>query len=361
VARIFEDSADTYTTATASLKWDQVGDITVVSGISGMTNNCILMLAPGGQNPVVARKNLPSSYGTLVSGMRLRSSILPVSNYKIITSWWDTGNMNIALFGDSSGRITAWVGNNSDEPDLPHGTMIAQTPSGVLRPSTNIYLEWEVAFATSATGSITIRVNSQALITVSTVITGGFSATSNQFGIHAAGNDFWNGWYFDDIYVNDTSGSVNNGFSGDQQLLVRLPTGPGASTQWSIGGSSPAATNWQSVNEVPPDGDVTYVSAGSTGLVDLYTIAPLPVNVVSVTAAQMLLDSKTDASGLGAGATIAPVLGDGGIHTPNVGTAVSRNTDYNYVLQSYDINPLTGVAWTAADFNILQIGQKRVL
>jgi hypothetical protein len=128
--------------------------------------------------------------------------------------------------------------------------------------------------------------------------------------------------YFDDIYVNDTSGSTCNSFQGDLQGLAFLPSGMGQFTQWSIGGSAPAATNWQSVDDVAPDGDTTFVSAGS-----------------------------------GAGAKIAAVIGNG--TTTSTGTDFSLNTGYAYGLQYYGTNPLTATAWSLTDWPNIEVGQVR--
>jgi hypothetical protein len=361
MARIFHNTCgDDYDTAHAYLKWDQVGNIAVVSGISGMTGNCIRMFA-GGSNPVAARRNLPSNYSELIAGMRYRSPGLPVSNSKIFAAFWDTGNMQIALFTDSSGRITAWVGDNSDEPDVPHGTQIAATASGLIRPNTNCHIEYDIVFAHgSATGSLVIKVNSQIVASVASVVTANFSGTSNQFSIHSGSSDFWNGQYFDDIYVNSTADDgthKNMGFDGDQQVLLFLPTGVGQFTQMAIGGSIPAATNWQSVNSAIPNDGVTLVSAGSVGLKDTYALGNLPANVAAITCIASSLDIETDASGLGAGAQIAPMLGNGS--STITGASVSLNTDWNDTSQYWGQNPITSSAWQITDFPALEVGLTR--
>lgn len=66
-------------------------------------------------------------------------------------------------------------------------------------------------------------------------------------------------WWIDDVAVNDTSGSAQTSYPGEGSVVMARPNAAGDSTILVKGGSSPAATNWQSVNESPPDDGVTFV------------------------------------------------------------------------------------------------------
>lgn len=94
--------------------------------------------------------------------------------------------------------------------------------------------------------------------------------------------------FFTDIKVTDSTGASFNGYPGIGNVLLVRPTGAGESTQWTISGSSPAATNWQSVSEVPPDDAVTLVNEATLNNVDLYTVgttglsASATINAVAV-------------------------------------------------------------------------------
>lgn len=78
--------------------------------------------------------------------------------------------------------------------------------------------------------------------------------------------------FFTDMKVSDSTGSFYNSYPGTGNVLLVRPNGAGESTAWTIAGSSPAATNWQSVSEVPPNDAVTLVNEALLSDVDLYTV-----------------------------------------------------------------------------------------
>ena len=65
--------------------------------------------------------------------------------------------------------------------------------------------------------------------------------------------------FFDDIAINDDSGTFQNSFPGPGKIFLLKPSGDNSIT-WTKGGSSPAATNWEGVDDLPgtPDDGVTY-------------------------------------------------------------------------------------------------------
>jgi hypothetical protein len=79
--------------------------------------------------------------------------------------------------------------------------------------------------------------------------------------------------YFDDFKVNDDSGSEQNGYPGSGKVLLAVPNGNGETVQWTIGGSSAAATNWQGVTDAN-DGS-SYNSTATLSREDLYAVGSL--------------------------------------------------------------------------------------
>jgi hypothetical protein len=356
MARLFTDSCgDHYDWAHASWKWEVLGNGSIQQGRTG---KCIALgPAPFSGLDSFNRKNLPGSRGRLICGFRSRFPSLPSVGYEMVAAFWDMGTTQCTLYVDCGGRLSLWLGYS---PIAQSQTQVGGfTPACTVRNGTEVYLEMDVTFASDQTGAAAIRANGQELMSVSGVQTAMTAGGANQFSIHSGfGN--WGGHFVDDLYVNDAidDGTGNTGFDGDQDVYCLMPSGPGALTQWTIGGSSPAATNWQSVNESVPDDGATLVAAGEAGQIDLYAVESPVSDGASITAVQMVLATRTDGAGLGAGASIAPALGNGSA-SPTIGTPVFINTGYSYVLQSFGKNPLTGAAWTASDLAGLQIGAKR--
>ncbi|TAK89395.1 MAG: hypothetical protein EPO06_12090 [Burkholderiaceae bacterium] len=94
--------------------------------------------------------------------------------------------------------------------------------------------------------------------------------------------------YMDDIAVNDSTGGSQNTWPGAGSIVHCHPNAAGDSTQWTIGGSSAAGTNFGSVSEETPDDGVTLVKDGTLNHADMYGIdaTAIPprstVNVVAV-------------------------------------------------------------------------------
>jgi len=86
-------------------------------------------------------------------------------------------------------------------------------------------------------------------------------------------------WYFDDLAVNDDAGSAQNGYPGPGSIIIAFPTGAGSSNQWTTGAGRTAgsSSNYNQVDENPPDDGTTYIGSTTVNDVDMYTISPTPI------------------------------------------------------------------------------------
>lgn len=80
----------------------------------------------------------------------------------------------------------------------------------------------------------------------------------------------------DDLYVMDSSGSINNTWSGDLAVRTLFPSAAGSSTQWTV---SPSGANYAAVDETGGAG-VDYVYSNVVGNTDLYAMQDLPATGV---------------------------------------------------------------------------------
>lgn len=361
MARIFEDNCgDNYSDPFAQAVWsygrDENGNnsaIWTVTTTAGSTGNCLRLdpLASGGVATLI-RKNLPASYARAIAGVRFKASTLPDTGYNHICTLWDNAATILAVLAVSaSGALSVWRGGYP----ATGGTMVGTaTVSDLVQLGVMTHLSLDITLDNAGAGAFTLRANSKIVKTASSVTT---APNANGAAMLSAHSGHWTSHYFDDLYLNDTSGSDNTGFDGDVQCLYIPPVGAGRLSQQTIGGSAPAATRWQSVSQTIPDDDVTYVSAGTVGLKDTYKVAALPANVITIVCVTTVLDTKTDAGGLGAGATVRPLIGNG--VTESTGTSVSVNTSYADKFQAFGRNPITGIAWALADWTNIEIGHER--
>jgi hypothetical protein len=158
-----------------------------------------------------------------------------------------------------------------------------------------------------------------------------------------------NGAYHDDIWLNDTTGTLNNSWPGDVRIITQFPSGAGTSTQFTPSTGS----NWQCVDEAPLNGDTDYVSSSTVGHKDLYTVAALGVTPTSIKCVSpFALVKKADAGAreVGvrhlSGATEQTVASHSGL----------TSSTYQYVGGALETDPNTSAAWTLANVNAQQVG-----
>ena len=208
-----------------------------------------------------------------------------------------------------------------------------------------IYIELKV-LCNSSTGTATLKVNNSTVLTL--------TSQNTQAGGHAWHDivDFFfqgsatGSW--DDIYILDGSGSVNNDFLGPQKVLCMYPTGDSGSEQWT---TSTGATHYNLVNEQVEDADTTYVVNSAPGQLDMFaygglsgtgTIAGIQINTA-------VRETDTNSHSL-----ITRVI-SGGTTSDDSGQGVA-NTSYTNRRRLLDTDPNTSAAWTLAALNAATFG-----
>jgi hypothetical protein len=176
-------------------------------------------------------------------------------------------------------------------------------------------------------------------------------------------------WYFDDIAINDNTGSQQNGLPGDAYMHFMVPAAAGDNAGGTIGGSSPAATVWQSIDEVPPDDGVTYVSlvtqSSSPTTGDIFDVlCSAAPSVSSVAVVQVGFRTQPASNAAMAVTARAKVQASGTVGESAAvsitGTSWVTNDDTlpaPYKLVMYT-SPQTGSVFTQTELNNLQIGAR---
>ena len=145
--------------------------------------------------------------------------------------------------------------------------------------------------------------------------------------------------YHDDVYLLDLGTPPNDSFLGALRIYALPPTDEGV-----VDFTPLVAPNWSEVNEIPPDGNTSYVSSPNPGDTDQY-VYPLagPPPASSLLFAEHDLDMEVDSGSRTVGSVVNGAVVEGAQALP---------AGYHIYGTPYDVNPATGVAFAVADFPI---------
>lgn len=237
------------------------------------------------------------------------------------------------------------------------GVLLITSDPGSFYMGSWFYLEARVVISDTV-GAVEVRINTKTVIDLTVSDT---QATALPYfdmvgirGRNSTGSAAWyENQYFDDIYFCDTAGTVNNGFLGNVRVKTQFTSADGDNIDFLIGGSSPAATNWQSVQNNSLD-LTKLVYSPTVGDYDLYEMDP-NVNAPYVHAVQVRTGARQDDA--------TQRLLHNQLKTP-AGTLIDGPTDH-YLNQTisvyrdiYEINPDTGTFYTGTEANGTQAGFK---
>ncbi len=242
-----------------------------------------------------------------------------------------TGICNLILKGDGSLQFIR--GNTA-------GTnVLAASAPGLFTDNAWHYVE--VEFTRHATaGAVTIYVDGLQVATATGVNTGATDIDTIAYPTSSTNaiRDV------DDLYVTNTASKL-----GEQRIELLVPVTPDtAQIDWT---PNSGTTHYSRVNEVPFDGDTTYVSASAASKYDLYNHGALSSTPTSITAVQTVSMARKTDSGL---RTIQSKVKSSS--TTHDGTERALATGYSIFTDILTTDPSTSAAWDAAGVNASQIG-----
>ncbi len=206
-----------------------------------------------------------------------------------------------------------------------------------LHSETWYYIEWKIV-CHATNGSTEIRVNGETVSSATGVDTQSFAPPIAELV-------FWgqdNGSAYDDIYVCDTSGSVNNTFLGPSMIECLLPNADTVDKDFipSIG-----ADHYALVDEVPSDGGTTFVDGQVTGDQDIWDYE----NISEIDGTVHGVQVWTQAAATSGSYTLKTVADDGTTQDTDTGLTVAMTT-YAGLLRAMDQTPSAG-SWSASIIN----------
>ena len=323
----------------------------------------------------------------------------------------DTGTNQVALTIDGVGTLRVRRGVNINGSSI--GGTVLGTASTLIGFGAWHYVELSVLIG-SSTGTIGVQLDGVSVLSLTGQNTQNTANnTANQVRV---GNPSITGGltvYFDDLYMNDGTGSHNNSFLGDVSVLCRFPSANGTTNNYTnvfasfannfayvagnqfkdgngnvqrctvagtsqtsgtptwattggatttsggatfavVGtGSNPGAANWMAVSEEPPDDNSSYVTDATAGDIDRYTYPSIAGS--QVFAVNVWMRAEKDDSGT---RTIRAAVKSGSTVSDNGADFALTLNSYADFVGIFETDPNTGVAWTVSGVNAAEFGVK---
>lgn len=167
-------------------------------------------------------------------------------------------------------------------------------------------------------------------------------------------DQFYNGAaYYDDLALNDTNGVVDNSWCGDGHVVLLTPNGNGDASDL-IGQDGDSTNNYLNVDEAVADGDTSYNQSATSGQRDLYQVSDYAG--AGKTILRVWPECRARDTVAAGGEYYDLIKVSGGSERRSV--AKQLLTTYTQCLKGEDylLNPETGVAWTEANLDNIQVG-----
>lgn len=242
---------------------------------------------------------------------------------------------HISITVDTDGTLRVRRGNGS-------GTILGSSAAGLIPTNAWFHLEIKVLISDTV-GTVEVRFNG---VTKIGPLTSQDTASSANIYVGYVG---FLASKVDDVVIWDTSRALNNNFLGDVKVETIFPDSAGSTTQFTPSSGS----NYQNVDENPPNDDTDYNEDATVNDIDLYNLGALTTTSGAIKAVQVIgRMRKTDA-----GAREAAVIQKSSA-TTTVGTTQALGTSFVTYRELNETNPATAAAYTISEVNALQAGLK---
>lgn len=262
-----------------------------------------------------------------------RYATKPASNYESIAQANATGTMKTRVLLNSTGTLSL----------MDTAASVVATGSTVLAQDTWYRIEFIVR--NSSSGSYELRVDGSTELSGTGFNFGASDANRFLFGKSVNLNGNTVDFFYDDVMISDSA------FPGAGQISVMLPNANGNYQTWSIGAGS--GSHYQIVNEVPPDGNTSYLL--STGvLTNAETEALQDTGTVGISGTINSVKAVAVASQDSTTGNIKARLRSA--TTDSDATGFPTSTSYILYSKIGDVDPATGSAWVVSALDSIETG-----
>lgn len=249
--------------------------------------------------------------------------------------------------------ILAVRGNTGFRFTRGDGTVLADIQN-VIFPNRWSYIEIRVVISNTV-GQVELKINNVQKILAMSLDTrnGGTSDEVDQIEFRGPGGDNVDNTdqqhTFDDVYVCDDAGSVNNTFLGPLKVTGQLPDSVGDDADFTPS----AGANWQNVDENPSDNDTTHNESSTVTNLDLHGMTNQTVIDSGVVGLQVNVEARvTDATTF----DVVPTVKSGTTEGAGSAQTVSDQVNFTVFRDVFEQNPDTAAAWTVGELDTMQNG-----
>jgi hypothetical protein len=338
MAILWADSFDDWTTSSgAAGEYDSfaMGSISTTMGRRG--GGCFYNSSNSGN---YLQKQLPASYSELFASVAARITFIS-SSPSCVMRFYSGATAQVSIRVNADGSISATRGTET-------GTVLGTSAPGLT--TSEVYAHYQVRVVFSTTGGvIQVRLNGSPNLVLDLAEQNTTGPSANAVRLTTAIS--FEG-YFDDFVVNDTSGTVANGWLGDVRVDSYFPNANGDVSQM-VGSDGNSVNNYQLVSPAAPV-SANYTQSAVLGAEDLYGITDMVHTPSAILGVLATAAAKKDDAGA---RTMRLRARSGGSDAESAADFV-LSTSRSRLATLFEIDPSTGLPWTRTALNAAQFGFK---
>lgn len=290
--------------------------------------------------------SLETGHATVIVGFALKTPNFAGLNAQDLVAFWDLDRINgvehIVLGMEHGANLY-----------VERGFTRLAMANHALQMNRWHYVEIKVTISNTV-GVVEVRVNGDTIINLTNTDTnnsGSDIVTMVRFRqSDGGGNGDGLQNHFDDMYVCDGSGSVNNDFLGTTRVETLLPNGAGDSAQFTPS----AGSNYENVDDANGnDGDTTYNQSSTSTHLDLFTCEDLTDITGTIHGVQVYAQCRvTDTTPT----PIIPKCKSSTTEGTGSTIGIGDTSGFVGVRSLFEQDPDAAAAWTTTTVNAMQIG-----
>lgn len=231
------------------------------------------------------------------------------------------------------------------------GTVLATGTTRIRLNKWN-FVEMKVTVANGTGGSIEVRLNGLSEISISSVDTQNTAGAYARFINIMPQDPVGMSRGLANLYVCDSTGSINNDFLGPCRCQSIVPNAEGSTIQWTPSAGSDNSAMVDELGTGVSDNDTTYVSAVTPGERDLYGYTDLTITDPVIFGVTGTIDVRVDSV---SPESVCQVANSNGTISV-LPTKSITSTSYSRRVDILELDPDTSNPWTLAAINALEFG-----